>query len=330
MFDNTLFFSPFWSGLIIFCTVGGIIGIFWLISWMSKGHSKAEHSANETVATMGHVWDETLEEYSNPLPRWWLGMFYVTLFWAIIYLILFPGLGAFTGLLKWSQVGQYEQEMKEAEVKYGPIYEKFQAEPIEKLAQTEDALKIGHRLYMTYCTACHGSDARGVVGKGFPNLRDEDWLWGGKPEEIEATIMNGHNPPEAPPVMIAWKDVIGGDEAVKNVAQYVISLNPKRASEVDTAAAEKGQATFATCAGCHGPDGKGMQPLGAPNLTDDIWLYGGSKEQIETSVAAGRKGTMPAHGEFLGAAKVHLLAAYVYSLSHTGENKPVPATPAQP
>jgi cytochrome c oxidase cbb3-type subunit 3 len=317
MFNNTLFVSSFWSWFIIILTSLGIIGCFWLIIWMSSGKRP---KPDEQVATMGHVWDETLEEFSNPLPRWWLGMFYVTLIFGIIYLTLYPGLGSFAGVLGWTELKEYEQEIAAANSQYGPIYDKFKNEPIEKLAQTPEAVNIGHRLFMTYCTVCHGSDARGVPGKGFPNLRDDDWLWGGKPEEIEATIMDGRNPPDAPAVMMAWKDVIGGDEAVKNVAQYVISLNPKRQAEVDKAAAEKGQQTFTTtCSACHGPDGKGMQPLGAPNLTDDVWLYGSTAKAIETSVANGRKGTMPAHGEFLGVAKVHLLTTYVYSLSH--ENK---------
>jgi cytochrome c oxidase cbb3-type subunit 3 len=326
MFDNTLFFSPFWSGLIVFCTLGGIAGMFWLISWMSKGSSKSEGDDGK-VTTMGHVWDEDLAEYSNPLPRWWLWMFYITLVFGIIYLILFPGLGSYAGVLKWSEVGQYQQEVDEANAQFGPIYDKFKSEPIEQLVKNEHALKIGHRLFMTYCTVCHGSDARGVPGKGFPNLRDNDWLWGGQPDVIETTIMGGRNPPDAPMVMMAWKDIIGGEEAVKNVAQYVISLNPTRASEVDAAAAEKGKVVFGgTCSACHGPDGKGTPALGAPNLTDDVWLYGGKKEQIETSVAKGRKGTMPAHGEFLGPAKVHLLAAYIYSLSQNSSGD----KPAQP
>lgn len=313
MFDNTLFVSSFWSWFIIILTSLGIVGTFWLIIWMSSGKRP---KPDEQVATMGHVWDETLEEFSNPLPRWWLGMFYITLIFGIIYLTLFPGLGAYQGILGWTEVKEYNQEIAVANSQYGPIYDKFNSEPIEKLAQNPEAVKIGYRLFMTYCTICHGSDARGVPGKGFPNLRDDDWLWGGKPEEIEATIMDGRNPPDAPMVMQAWKDTIGGDEAVKNVAQYVISLNPKRQAEVDKAAAEKGKQPFTTvCFACHGPDGKGNTAVGAPNLTDDIWLYGGTAKDIETSVAYGRKGTMPAHGKFLGAGKVHLLAAYIYSLS---------------
>jgi len=322
MFDNTLFVSSFWNWYIIFLTVPGILGCFWLIIWMSKGRSK---SNDEPVVTMGHVWDETLEEFNNPLPRWWLGMFYITLFFGITYLILYPGLGSFAGILGWTGVKEYEEEMNMAKTQYDPIFDKFKGEPIEKLAQTPEAVKMGHHLYMTYCTICHGSDAKGVPGKGFPNLTDEDWLWGGTPQDIETTILGGRNPPEAPAVMMAWKDTIGGEEAVKNVAQYVISLNSNRAAEVDKAAADKGKEVFMTyCMACHGPEGKGTPAMGAPNLTDDVWLYGGSKGSIETSVALGRKGTMPAHGEFLGPAKVHLLAAYVYSLSHGSEsgNKP--------
>jgi len=314
MLDNTLFVNSFWHWFVMIPPLLGIFGMFLLIRWMSGDRPKP----NEQVKTMGHVWDETLEEFNNPLPMWWLWMFYLTMIFAIIYLVLYPGLGSFAGVLKWNEVKQWQEEMTAADAKYGPLFEKFKTQPIAKLAQTPEAMNTGHRLYMAYCIVCHGSDARGVEGKGFPNLRDTDWLWGGKPEEIETTIKQGRNPPGAPAVMSAWKDspLVGGEEGVKNVAQYVISLNEKRKGEVDAARAEKGKAIFSTiCLACHNPDGKGNPALGAPNLTDDVWLYGGTAEAIETSVANGRKGTMPAHGEFLGDAKVHLLAAYVYGLS---------------
>jgi len=299
MFDSGMFTSQFWEWFIIILTVGGILACFGLIFWLGRQHSKPD----EKVETMGHVWDETLEEYNNPLPRWWLNMFYLTLWFSIIYLILYPGLGSFAGILGWTELKQYQQEMDAAETRYGPIYAKYAKEPIAALAEDPDAVRLGHRLYMTYCTICHGSDAGGVPG--YPNLRDDDWLYGGSPDAIKTTIMNGRQG-----MMPAWQAVIG-DEGVKNVTQYVLSLSGE---QHDQAAAAEGEKIFnPTCIGCHGMEGKGMQALGAPNLTDKIWLYGEAK--IKESIANGRQGKMPAHGEFLGEAKVHLLATYVYSLS---------------
>jgi len=305
MFDSGVFTSPFWEWFIIILTVGGILGCFALILWLGGDRPK-----DEKVKTMGHVWDETLEEYNNPLPRWWLNMFYLTLVFGIIYLILYPGLGSFAGILGWSEVKQYKLEMEAAETRYGPIYAKYAEDSIETLAKDPDAVQLGHRLYMTYCTICHGSDARGMPG--FPNLRDDDWLSGSSPEAIEGTIKNGRNG-----MMPAWQTAIG-DEGVKQVTQYVLSLSGR---DHDQAAATKGQKTYAgMCIACHGPTGKGNQMFGAPNLTDNIWLYGGSVEQITETVSNGRQGKMPAHGEFLGGDKVHLLASYIYSVSSQNDD----------
>ncbi len=302
MFD---FISPFWSWFIIIPTLGGIAWMFWLNIWL--GHDLKQESP-EDVKTMGHVWDESLQEYNNPLPRWWLNMFYITLVFGLIYLALYPGLGSFKGLLNWTQAGQYNTEMDAAESRYGPLYEQYKNKPIAELVKIPDALKMGERLYLNYCTVCHGSDAKGNIG--YPNLRDNDWLYGGTPEKIKETLNLGRQAAG----MMAWKDVLGGDEEVKNVAQYVLSLGGR---EHSADAAVKGKAKFDTiCMACHGMDGKGNQMLGAPNLTDDIWLYGASVGAIEESIAKGRAGVMPAHGEFLGASKVHLLSAYIYSLSN--------------
>lgn len=261
---------------------------------------------------MGHVWDEDLEEYNNSLPGWWLNMFYITLVFGIVYLILYPGMGSFAGVWGWTQVKQYEAEVDAAESRYGPLFEQYKSQPIPELLSNKEALKMGERLYLNYCTVCHGSDARG--NPGYPNLRDDDWLYGGKPEQIQESILNGR----VANGMMAWKDSLGGDEGVNNVTHYVLSLNTGD-RKYDPAAAEKGKAQFAICAACHGQDGKGNTMLGAPNLIDDIWLYGGSEKQIEESIAKGRAGVMPAHKEFLGEAKVHLIAAYIYSLSNSKE-----------
>jgi len=296
------FTSEFWSWFII-AIVGG--GIIWLI-YLLMGTNKAE--TEEGVPT-GHVWDENLEELNNPLPRWWLWMFYITIVFSIGYLILYPGMGSFKGILGWTEVGEYEAEVAAADAEFGPIFAKFEQTPIPELAADGAAMKAGERLYVTYCAVCHGSDARGA--SGFPNLRDNDWLYGGSPEQIEATLLHGRNG-----VMPAWETSLGA-EGIDQVASYVMSIAGR---EVDTASAEAGKAKFDMfCVGCHMPGGTGNQALGAPNLTNNIWLYGGSPRAIKETLAKGRNGRMPAHGEFLGTAKVHILAAYVYSLSHQSD-----------
>jgi cytochrome c oxidase cbb3-type subunit 3 len=308
MFDNGLFVSQFWNWFIIIATLGGIFGCFALIIWMSTDRPKPD----EKVETMGHVWDETLEELNNPLPLWWLNMFRITLVFGLIYLILYPGLGSFLGMLKEGQIKEYTKEIKAAETRYEPLYAKYQKEPIETLAENPDALQMGRRLFMTYCTACHGSDAGGNVG--FPNLRDDDWLYGGDPQTIKTSIMNGRQG-----IMPnAAQNGLQGEADVDNVMNYVLSLGER---EHEANKAKEGEKVYQRiCIACHGADGKGMQMLGAPNLTDKIWLYGGTEEKIKETITNGRQGQMPAHGEFLGDAKSHLLAAYIYSLPRNGNN----------
>lgn len=304
MFESSIFTSQFWEWFIIIPTLGGILGCFLLVVWLREDSSKSD---DKEVKTMGHVWDEDLAEYNNPLPSWWLYMFYIALVTASTYLILYPGLGSYAGVLGWTKIKQYEQEVEAAENRYGPIYAKYGQEPITELAKNPDAVRLGKSLFMTYCTICHGSDAGGVPS--FPNLRDNDWLYGGTPEAIQATIMNGHkgNMPNAK------TNHLNTEADIDNVVEYVLSLSGKTH---DATAAVKGKETFhKVCFACHGMDAKGNQMLGAPNLTDDIWLYGGSRAIIKETVTNGRKNIMPAHGEFLGKDKVHLLASYIYSLS---------------
>ena len=297
------FTSEFWSWFII-AIVGG--GIIWLVILL-RGNSK---TTGEVGVPTGHVWDENLEELNNPLPRWWLIMFYITIFFSIGYLILYPGMGSFKGVLGWTEIGEYEAEVAAADAEFGPLFEKFEKTPIPALASDEAAMNAGERLYVTYCAVCHGSDARGAPG--FPNLRDNDWLYGGEPENIETTIMHGRAG-----TMPAWEAPLGGEEGVNQVANYVMSLAGR---DVDDKLAAAGKEKFdMLCVGCHMPDGTGNQMLGAPNLTNNIWLYGGSPRAIKQSVAKGRSGRMPAHNEFLGSAKSHILAAYIYSLSHESD-----------
>ncbi len=297
------FTSSFWSWFITAIVVGGIVWLLYLL----RANTKSTIPADEIGKPTGHVWDEDLVELNNPLPRWWLYMFYITIAFAVGYLILYPGLGSYQGLLGWTEVGQHEAEVKAAEAQVAPMYDKFLKQDIAALAQDKDAMKTGERLFVNYCAVCHGSDARGA--RGFPNLRDDDWLYGGSPEAIKTTIMYGRNG-----MMPAWEGPLGGEEGVNDVANYVMSLSGRK---VDEEAAKRGGEKFAMfCAGCHMPDGSGNQALGAPRLNDGTWLYGGSPKAIKTSIAKGRSGKMPAHAEFLGEAKVHVLAAYIFSLSH--------------
>lgn len=295
------FNSDFWHWYIAILTVISILACVWLIRWMTSGFQPKDE-----VESTGHIWDEDLTELNNPLPRWWLGLFYITIAFGGFYLLLYPGLGTFGGLLGWTSKGAYEQEIEQVEAEVGPLFAGYQATPVLDLIKDENALKIGERLYLNYCSTCHGSDARGA--RGYPNLRDKDWIWGGDPQNIKTTVMNGRIG-----AMPAWEGPLGGERGVDEVTQYVLSLSG-RATIEDLA--EKGKAKYEIfCIACHGPTGAGNPALGAPNLSDDTWLYGGSISRIAESIAKGRNGQMPAQGERLGEAKVHLLAAYVYGLS---------------
>lgn len=295
------FTSGFWTWFISVTTVLSIIALFIFLYKLSGRKLKK----GEQAEPVGHVWDEDLYELNNPLPRWWLNLFIITLVFSIAYLFLYPGLGSYKGYLGWTQVGQYEQELERAEEQYGPIFEKYQGRDLAALARIEEAQTIGKRLFSTYCTTCHGSDARGA--RGFPNLRDSQWLYGGDPESIKTSILNGRSG-----VMPPWKDILSEKE-IFNTAEYIRTLGGLSA---DPVIASKGKQVYQQyCVACHGAGGKGNQQLGAPDLTNDIWLYGGSQKKIIESIAEGRNGIMPPHKEFLGEAKAHLLAAYVYSLS---------------
>jgi cytochrome c oxidase cbb3-type subunit 3 len=297
------FVSEFWSWYIIIPTVLGIIGCFVLLVKLSGGKIDPDKDAE----SMGHVWDEDLEELNNPLPMWWLYMFHFTIIFGVIYLVLYPGLGTFEGVLGWTQISEYQEEMDAAAEKYDPIFNKYVNQDLVAVSENPEANTIGKRLYATYCTQCHGSDARGA--RGYPDLTDDEWLWGGKPEDIKKTIMEGRIG-----AMPAWQEVIG-TEGVFNVTEYVRSLSGQEGNRV---VISKGKEIFTTnCVVCHGADAKGNYMFGAPNLTDKTWLYGGSQKRVIESVSKGRSGQMPPHGEFLGEAKVHLLAAYVYSLSRS-------------
>ncbi len=299
------FDSDFWHWYIAILTVLSILACVWLIRWMTTDF---EHK--DEVETTGHVWDGDLTELNNPLPRWWLGLFYITLAFGGFYLLLFPGLGSFSGFLDWTSKGQYEEEVTQMEARVGPLFERYQKTAVLDLINDEQALKIGERLYLNYCATCHGSDARGA--RGFPNLRDADWQWGGDPASIKTTLLYGRNA-----VMPSWVAPLGGEAGVNEVTQYLLRLSGR--ATIDELA-DKGKAKYDIfCVACHGQNGEGNPALGAPNLSDDVWLYGGSISKISESLIKGRNGQMPAFGEFLGEAKVHLLTAYIYDISQESE-----------
>lgn len=306
--------TAFWHWYVTIATVVSLIACAIFL----KMQTTRRLPKGEKAELHGNVWDEDLAELNNPLPNWWRWLFYITLIFSALYLLFFPGLGGFGGKLGWSSTGQYQAEVKQAEAEFGPLFAKFEKTDVPTLAKDAQATAMGQRLFLNYCAQCHGSDAAG--GKGFPNLKDKDWLYGGDPAAILATLNNGRAG-----VMPAMIDAVGGEEGVKEVVSYVRSLSGLKH---DAALAAKGQAKFAICAACHGQDGKGMRALGAPNLTDNIWLYGASEETIAESIRNGRNNNMPAQLERLGPAKLHLLTAYVWGLG--GGEPPIATEPAAP
>jgi cytochrome c oxidase cbb3-type subunit III len=298
------FTNGFWSIYIIVLTLLGIAGCGILL-W---AQSKSKVNVGSEKNTTGHVWDEGLTELNNPMPRWWMWLFYITIVFAIVYLILYPGLGSYAGKLGWKSTGAYQEELAKADAEYGPLFDKYLKQDIQAVAADPQAHAIGERLFLTYCAQCHGSDARG--NKGFPNLTDKDWLYGGTPETIKTTILGGRNG-----MMPSMAAAVGSDKDVENVAHYVLSLSE---STHDPIKAAFGKTKFGACAACHGADAHGNQAMGTPNLSDKTWLYGGSADTIMETIRKGRTNTMPPFKDFLGEAKVHVIAAYVWSLS----NKP--------
>lgn len=300
------FTSGFWSLFITVISVLGILGCGVLLYAQSVHRLKPGETVGGPVGTTGHVWDEDLSELNTPMPRWWMWLFYITIVFSLAYVYLYPGLGSYAGSLGWKATGQYDEEVKKADADYGPLFAQFQQQDLKAVAANPQAKAIGERLFLTYCAQCHGSDAHG--NKGFPNLTDNDWIHGGTPEIIKATIMGGRHG-QMPPMGAA----VGNEQDVDNVANYVLSLS---GSTHDAVKAAAGKEKFGVCAACHGPEAKGTQALGAPNLTDKIWLHGGSLPTITETINKGRNNVMPAFGEFLGEAKVHILASYVWSLSN--------------
>jgi cytochrome c oxidase cbb3-type subunit 3 len=289
--------SSFWSGWIILLTGFTIVATVWLLF-------SSRYSAGDG-GTTGHEYDG-IEEFDNPLPAWWLWMFVLTIVYSIGYLVVYPGMGTFAGTFGWTQVNQYDAEVAKANSKYGPVYQKYAAMSIEDVAKDEQAMRMAGRLFRDNCAQCHGSDAKGSMG--FPNLADNNWIWGGEAEQIKTSITSGRQA-----AMPAWGPILK-EQGVHEVAEYLLSLGGRQADAQMAAAGEQHYNTY--CVACHGADGTGNPMMGAPNLSDETWLYGGSRKRIRETLNNGRNGQMPAQEDVLYAEKIHLLSAYVYSLSN--------------
>lgn len=295
------FTHNFWSIYVAGLTLAGIIGCL-LLLWLTA-RKKVDSAADNTT---GHVWDEDLTEMNNPMPRWWMWLFVITIVFGLGYLAVYPGLGNFAGKFGWTVVKEYQEEMQKGEAEIAPVYARFASMSTEQLAGDAPAMAIGERLFMNNCAQCHGSDAHG--SKGFPNLTDGDWLYGGTPETISETIHNGRVG-----VMPPMAAAVGASEDVRNVAHYVLSLS---GSPNDSVRASLGKAKFVACAACHGMDGKGNQALGAPNLTDDIWLHGWGEAAITAMINNGKTNEMPAQAGKLTEPQIRVLTAYVWGKSN--------------
>ena len=302
------FTADFWSVYVAGLTFVSILACVILL-WVTA-RKKVSADADNTT---GHVWDEDLREMNNPMPRWWMWLFVLTIIFGMLYLVAYPGLGSYEGELRWTQRGEYEAELRKADKELAPLYSQFAGKKADELAADATAMAIGERLFMNNCAQCHGSDARG--SKGFPNLADKDWLYGGTPEKIAETITGGRHG-QMPPMAAA----VGTSDDVKNVAHYVLSLsgNPH-----DSLRSQLGRAKFTACAACHGIDGKGNPALGAPNLADDIWLHGWGEKSIVAIINSGKVSDMPGQAGKLTEAQIQVLGAYVWGLS----NKPAAAKP---
>ena len=295
------FINSGWALYVAGITIAGLLFCAFILIVASKRKVMASDN------TTGHVWDEDLRELNNPLPRWWMWLFVITVIFSAVYLALYPGLGSMPGTLKWTSAGQWQAEQDKAHAAMAPVYAKYTKMSAADLAKDTQAMGIGERLFVNNCAQCHGSDAHG--SKGFPNLTDSDWLGGTGAEYIAKTISGGRIG-----VMPPMAAAVGTPEDVKNVANYVLSLSGSAHNNV---AAQLGKAKFGTCAACHGADGKGNQALGAPNLTDKVWLHGWGEEAVIAMVTTGKQNVMPAFEKRLSAEQIHVLAAYVWNLSQS-------------
>lgn len=299
------FISDFWHYYIAGITIVSILGVMWFL----QSQTTRRLAPGEKAEVMEHTWDGDLQELNNPLPRWWLYLFWFLIVFSIVYLVLYPGLGKFEGIWNWSSLQAWKDEKARVDAEFNKVFEPYMKTDVKALAADAQAMEIGKRLFLTYCSQCHGTDGQGArVSRLFPNLTDDEWLFGGGDvEAIRQSIAMGRMGE-----MPSMKDAVGGEQGAKEVAHYVLSLS---GLPHDAALAAAGQPKYAACAGCHGEDGKGNLAISAPDLTDKAWLYSGTEAGIVESILKGRKGGMPAQLEALGEAKVHMLTAYVLSLS---------------
>ncbi|RJG40153.1 cytochrome-c oxidase, cbb3-type subunit III [Motilimonas pumila] len=323
--------STFWSVWITVITLIVIFGCAILLYWCAKDKMGVEEGKS-----MGHSFDG-IEELNTDLPKWWVGLFAFTIVGSLIYVLLFPSFGGFgNGLLGWTSAdyditskaesverakesnSQYQREVNAAEEKYGEVFKALaygddgKYLPIEEISHNPEAVKVGQRLFLQNCAQCHGSDAKGATG--FPNLTDNDWLYGGSGDKIKETLMEGRVGLMPVRGLLSEEQLAG--EGMQNLVSYVLSLSGRKVNAIE---AQKGKELFGACMACHGVDGKGNQALGAPNLTDNIWLYGGSRKAVEATLRHGRNGVMPAWKDILGEDKIQIISAYVYSLSNEKE-----------
>ncbi|MDB9999453.1 cytochrome-c oxidase, cbb3-type subunit III [Porticoccaceae bacterium] len=299
--------SDFWSYWIIFFTLLVLFGSCWLLIANRKTEVRGDLAEGEVPKT-GHVYDG-IEEYDNPLPAWWFWKFIATAVFSLIYLLLYPGLGNYPGLLGWTSTNQLEERVASANAKLDGQYSAYAKRTIDDLAGDPSALRMGRRLFNNNCSICHGVGGTGA--NGFPNLADADWLYGSTPEAIKHSIAFGRQA-----AMPAWGSILG-EPGVVDMGEHLLSLS---GADHNAEQAARGATQYGLfCSSCHTPAGTGMQALGAPNLSDSIWLYQQQDltlaENIRHSIRSGRNGNMPAHNEKLRPEKIHLLTAYVYSLS---------------
>ena len=299
-----------WSWFVIGLVVLNIGGCGWLLWWTAKrrpGDPKPEDTS--------HIWDGDITEYNKPLPRWWINLFWLTIAFAIGYLFWFPGMGAFAGYGRWSSAGEHAQDKARDDARLETTFAPFKGKPIDVLAADPTARKLGRSIFSNTCATCHGSSAQGAIG--YPNLSDDIWHWGGTPDRVLETVLDGREG-----VMPEWGTVLtgmGGENAVDYVAAYVRTLSQPDAPLYNDYMAAQGKKLYeGICVACHGIDGKGNTTMGAPDLTDNYWLYGSSKQSLVQTIAKGRHGSMPAHRQLLGETRARLVAAYVWSLSHGG------------
>ena len=300
-------------------TILHILGYIGLVYWTT--HIKAGGDAKEGEV-IDHTWDGDLKEMNNPMPGWWLSLFYLMIAFAIAYLFLYPGV--YKGSKGWTQLTQYQQESRRVDARSAEYFRHYAGKSVEDLAKDTDALAIGRRIFLQNCAVCHASDAGGTPGN-YPNLTDKDWIWGGTPENIINTITNGHT--GAMPAGGALISVTPGQapsaedqQKLEDVSNYILALG---GYEHDQALAEKGKELYSTsCVACHGPDGKGNPVIGGINLADQTWLYAEDSEDpaalktfIQNQIQHPRNNVMPAWKDILGEAKIKVVAAYVYSLS---------------